>query len=161
MCTPSKALGPFPKAKPRTTLAPVRIVQGTWPEARWVPHVAGILRRQVRGYNVEYKPDGGDGANASRMYEMLANEEADLALTLWPAKFWNTNRSTALSKACPKSSTSLCMATVGNQGYKARSGWFVSTMVSAVSGMVAEWSTVVNLYNRSDQLVKARTPILG
>ena len=136
-------------------------MQGNWPEARVVPHVAGILLRQVLGYNVEYTPDGGDGADASRMYEMLANEEADLALTLWPAKFWNTNRSTALHKTCHKSTTNLCVATVGNQGYRARSGWFVSTNVSAVRGRVAEWSTVVNLYNHSDQLVKARTPILG
>ena len=136
-------------------------MQGNWPEARVVPHVAGILLRQVLGYNVEYTPDGGDGADASRMYEMLANEEADLALTLWPAKFWNTNRSEALSKPCDESSTNRCMATVGNQGYKARSGWFVSTDVSAVRDKVAEWSTVVNLYNHSDQLVKARTPILG
>jgi len=115
----------------------------------------------VLGYTVEYALDGAGGADASRMYDMLADEEADLALTLWPAKFWNSNRSAALSKGCTKSSTNLCVATVGNQGYRARSGWFVSTSVSAVSGRVAEWSTVVNLYNHSDQLVKARTPILG
>ena len=60
------------------------------------------------------------------MYEMLANEEADLALTLWPAKFWNSDRSEALTKSCHESSTDLCVATVGNQGYRARSGWFVS-----------------------------------
>ncbi|MGB1604401.1 MAG: hypothetical protein ACPIOQ_67345, partial [Promethearchaeia archaeon] len=78
-------------------------LQGNWPEARLVPHVAGILIRQVLGYTVEYELDGGDGVNAARMYEMLANEDADLGLTLWPAKFWNTNRSTALSKACTNS----------------------------------------------------------
>ena len=136
-------------------------MEGNRPEARLVPHVAGILIRQVLGYTVEYALDGAGGADASRMYDMLADEEADLALTLWPAKFWNSNRSAALSKGCTKSSTNLCVATVGNQGYRARSGWFVSTSVSAVSGRVAEWSTVVNLYNHSDQLVKARTPILG
>ena len=141
----------------------MRIVEGNWPEARLVPHVAGTLIRQVLGLTVEYALDGRDGANASRMYEMLADEEADLALTLWPAKFWNTNRSEALTKACHKSSTDRCMAIVGNQGYRARSGWFVSTDVSAVRGRVAEWSTVVNLYNQedTDQLVKARTPTLG
>ena len=127
-----------------------------------VPHVAGTLIRQVLGLTVEYALDGRDGANASRMYEMLADEEADLALTLWPAKFWNTNRSEALAKACHKSTTDRCMAIVGSQGYRARSGWFVSTNVSAVSGRVAEWSTVVNLYNQedADQLVKARTTTL-
>ena len=128
-----------------------------------VPHVAGTLIRQVLGFTVEYALDGrDDGANASRMYKMLADEEADLALTLWPAKFWNTNRSEALTKACHKSTTDRCMAIVGNQGYRARSGWFVSTDVSAVSGRVAEWSTVVNLYNQedTDQLVKARTTAL-
>ena len=138
-------------------------MEGNWPEARLVPHVAGLLIRQVLGMTVEYALDGGDGANASRMYDMLANDKADLALTLWPAKFWNASRSDALTKACPKSSTDRCMATVGNQGYRARSGWFVSTDVSAVKGRVAEWSTVVNLYNTSytDHLVKARTPTLG
>ena len=127
-----------------------------------VPHVAGTLIRQVLGFTVEYALDGRDGANASRMYEMLADEEADLALTLWPAKFWNTNRSEALTKACHKSTTDRCMAIVGSQGYRARSGWFVSTNVSAVRGRVAEWSTVVNLYNQedTDQLVKARTTTL-
>ena len=141
----------------------MRIVEGNWPEARLVPHVAGTLIRQVLGFTVEYALDGRDGANASRMYEMLADEEADLALTLWPAKFWNTNRSEALAKACHKSTTDRCMAIVGSQGYRARSGWFVSTDVSAVRGRVAEWSTVVNLYNQedTDQLVKARTPTLG
>ena len=109
------------------------------------------------GQKVEYV-----AADSSlRMYDMLRSNEADLALTLWPAKFWNSNSSTALSKGCPKSSTNYCVATVGNQGYRARSGWFVSTNVSAVRGRVAEWSTVVNLYNHFDQLVKARTPILG
>ena len=140
----------------------MRIVEGNWPEARLVPHVAGLLIRQVLGLTVEYALDGGDGANASRMYEMLADEEADLALTLWPAKFWNTSRSESLTKACQKSATNRCMAIVGNQGYRARSGWFVSTDVSAVSGKVAEWSTVVNLYNQeyTDHLVKARTTTL-
>ena len=143
----------------------MRIVEGNWPEARLVPHVAGTLIRQVLGFTVEYALDGrDDGANASRMYKMLADEEADLALTLWPAKFWNTNRSEALAKACHKSTTDRCMAIVGSQGYRARSGWFVSTDVSAVRGRVAEWSTVVNLYNHqeyTDHLVKARTPTLG
>ena len=89
-------------------------MEGNWPEARLVPHVAGILIRQVLGYTVEYALDGAGGADASRMYDMLADEEADLALTLWPAKFWNSNRSAALSKGCTKSSTNLCVATVGN-----------------------------------------------
>ena len=135
----------------------MRIVEGNWPEARLVPHVAGTLIRQVLGFTVEYALDGRDGANASRMYEMLADEEADLALTLWPAKFWNTNRSEALAQGCYQSTTKRCMAIVGSQGYRARSGWFVSTDVSAVRGRVAEWSTVVSLYNRNhtDYLVKA------
>ena len=123
-----------------------------------VPHVAGLVISEVLGMNVEYVLDGGDGAYAWRMFEMLANEEADLALTLWPAKFWNTNRSAALSRMCNKSSTEHCMATVGNQGYRARSGWFVPANVSAVRGRVAEWSTVTGLYDpvHDAQLIKVR-----
>jgi hypothetical protein len=133
-------------------------LEGNWPEARLVPHVAGLVISEVLGMNVEYALDGGDGTNASRMFEMLANEEADLALTLWPAKFWNTNRSAALSASCPRSSTGHCMATVGNQGYRARSGWFVPANVGAVRGRVAEWSTVTGLYDpvHVDQLIKVR-----
>ena len=116
------------------------------------------------GMKVEYALDeenGPNGANASRMYDMLANDEADLALTLWPAKFFNTNRSAALSAPCNKSSTKYCVATVGNQGYKARSGWFVPTSASAVE-KVAEWSTVISLYdpNHIDQLIKARPGLI-
>ena len=136
-------------------------MQGNWPEARLVPHVAGLLIREVLGMNVEYALDeenGPNGASASRMYAMLANDEADLALTLWPAKFFNTNRSDALSTQCNQSSTRYCMATVGNQGYKARSGWFVPANVSTVRRKVAEWSTITGLYdpNHVDQLIKAR-----
>ena len=137
----------------------VRIVQGDWPESRLVPHVAGLLLREVLGYKVEYTPpDGEKGANASYMYAMLKNGKADLALTLWPAKFFNTDRAAALSTQCNQSSTRYCMATVGNQGYKARSGWFVPANVSTVRGKVAEWSTITGLYdpNHVDQLIKAR-----
>ena len=135
-------------------------MQGNWPEARLVPHVAGLLIREVLGMKVEYALDGENGANASRMYEMLANGEADLALTLWPAKFFNTDRADALSTSCLKSSTKYCMATVGNQGYKARSGWFVPAKVSSVRERVAEWSTITGLYDPGhvDQLIKARPP---
>ena len=137
-------------------------MQGNWPEARLVPHVAGLLIREVLGMKVEYALDGENGANASRMYEMLANGEADLALTLWPAKFFNTDRADALSTSCLKSSTKYCMATVGNQGYKARSGWFVPTNVTMVRDKVAEWSTVISLYdpNHIDQLIKARPGLI-
>ena len=133
-------------------------MEGNWNEARLVPHVAGILIEEVLGMNVEYALDGGDGASASRMYDMLANDDADLALTLWPARFWNTNRSEALTRACPKSSTDRCMATVGNQGYMGRSGWFVPTHVSTVKEKVAEWSTITGLYDpvHVHQLFKAR-----
>ena len=140
-------------------------MEGNWPEARLVPHVAGLLLRDVLGMKVKYALDeenGPNGANASRMYDMLANDEADLALTLWPAKFFNTNRSAALSTRCPGSSTKYCMATVGNQGYKARSGWFVPTHVSTVKANVVQWSTITGLYDPGnvDQLVKARLGLI-
>jgi len=111
------------------TLTQVRIVEGNWDEARLVPHVAGILIQEMFGLAVEYVRDGedGTGANSSRMYDMLANDEADLALTLWPAKFLTTDRLAALSSSCPKSLSERCVATVGNQGYKGRSGWFVGS----------------------------------
>ena len=73
-----------------------------------VPHVAGLLLRDMLGMKVEYALDeenGPNGVNASRMYTMLASGEADLALTLWPAKFWNTSRADAVGALCPKSST--------------------------------------------------------
>ena len=93
------------------------------------------------------------------MYEMLMNDTADLALTLWPGKFFDTDRADALSASCPRSSTDRCITTVGNQGYKGRSGWFVpSQNVSTVRENVAEWSTVTGLYDpvHVDQLIKAR-----
>ena len=110
---------------------------------------------------VEYALDeenGPNGVNASRMYAMLASGEADLALTLWPAKFFDTNRSDALSTRCSESSTKHCISTVGNQGYRARSGWFVPTNVTTVRDKVADWSTVNNLYDPGvvSQLMKAR-----
>ena len=140
-------------------------MEGNWPEARLVPHVAGLLLRDVLGMKVKYALDeenGLNGVNASHMYAMLANDEADLALTLWPAKFFNTNRSAALSTRCSKSSTKYCMATVGNQGYKARSGWFVPTNVTMVRDKVADWSTVISLYDSEhiDQLIKARPGLI-
>ena len=136
----------------------MRIVKGNWPEARLLPHVAGLLLREVLGMKVEYVQDGAKEANASRMYDMLAKDEADLALTLWPAKFFFTDRKKALDSKCSRSSTNLCMTTVGNQGYQARSGWFVNS--DAVKGEVAEWSTVLNLYKptATDRLMKARDP---
>ena len=93
-----------------------------------------------------------------RMYDMLAKDEADLALTLWPAKFFFTDRKEAISRICSRSSTNRCMTTVGNQGYQARSGWFVN--LDAVKEEVAEWSTVLNLYKptATDRLMKARDP---
>ena len=134
-------------------------MQGNWPEARLVPHVAGLLIRDMLGLTVEYALDeenGPNGVNASRMYAMLASGEADLALTLWPAKFWNTSRADAVGASCPKSSTKHCIATVGNQGYRARSGWFVPTNVTMVRDKVVDWSTVISLYDSShiDQLSK-------
>ena len=136
----------------------MRIVKGNWPEARLVPHVAGLLLREVLGMKVEYVQDGEKEANASRMYDMLAKDQADLALTLWPAKFFFTDRKEAISRICSRSSTNRCMTTVGNQGYQARSGWFVN--LDAVKEEVAEWSTVLNLYKpaASDRLMKARYP---
>ena len=142
-------------------------MEGNWDEARLVPHVAGILMREMFGLSVEYVRDGedGTGTNSSRMYDLLADDMADLALTLWPAKFLNTDRSDALIKSCEKSLSERCVATVGNQGYKARSGWFVTADVSAVRGKEAEWSTVVSLYDQSrvdvENLTKARhrTPV--
>ena len=139
----------------------MRILQGNWPEARLVPHVAGLLLRDMLGMKVEYALDeenGPNGVNASRMYAMLASGEADLALTLWPAKFFDTNRSDALSTRCSESSTKHCISTVGNQGYRARSGWFVPTNVTTVRDKVADWSTVNNLYDPGvvSQLMKAR-----
>ena len=135
-------------------------MEGNWDEARLVPHVAGILIQEMFGLAVEYVRDGmnGTGANSSRMYDMLKKDEADLALTLWPAKFLTTDRLAALSSSCPKSLSERCVATVGNQGYKARSGWFVTASVSAVRGKEAEWSTVVSLYdqNHTENLTKAR-----
>ena len=135
-------------------------MEGNWDEARLVPHVAGILIHEMFGLSVEYVRDGenGTGTNSSRMYDMLANDEADLALTLWPAKFLKTDRLAALSASCEKSLSERCVATVGNQGYKARSGWFVTANVSAVRGKEAEWSTVVSMYdhNHTENLMKAR-----
>ena len=147
----------------------VRIVQGNWAEARLVPHVAGVLIRDKLGLNVEYVLDRVDGTNGTcivpedsttswpegceevksgRMYDMLASGEADLALTLWPAKFTNTNRADALNSECPKSTTSRCMSTVGNQGYQARSGWFVPAKVSSVMKAPAAWAAITTLYGR-------------
>ena len=121
----------------------VRLVQGNWAEARLVPHVAGVLIRDKLGLNVEYVLNRVKNGTSScivpeddatpwpvneceevksgRMYEMLANGEADLALTLWPAKFAHSERAKALNSECAKSSTSRCMSTVGNQGYQAPS----------------------------------------
>ena len=137
-------------------------MQGNWPEARLVPHVAGLLIRDMLGLTVEYALDeenGPNGVNASRMYAMLASGEADLALTLWPAKFWSTSRADALSTRCSKSSTKHCISTVGNQGYRARSGWFVPTDVTMVRDKVADWSTVISLYDSEhiDHLIKVIT----
>ena len=136
-------------------------MQGNWPEARLVPRVAGLLLREVLGMTVEYAPDE-NGASASRMYAMLASGKADLALTLWPAKFWNTSRADAVGALCNKSSTKHCIATVGNQGYKARSGWFVPANVSTVREKRAEWSTMTGLFDPGhvNQLIKAR-PLSG
>ena len=159
---PKSRLLTTPLTEPTLTLTQVRIVEGNWPEASLVPHVAGILIHDMLGLAVEYVRDGedGTGTNSSRMYDMLENDEADLALTLWPAKFLNTDRSDALSKQCQKSLTKRCVATVGNQGYKARSGWFVPAKVSSVRERVAEWSTITGLYdpNHVEQLIKARPP---
>ena len=136
----------------------MRIVKGNWPEARLVPHVAGLLLREVLGMRVEYVQDGEKEADAARMYDMLAKNEADLALTLWPAKFFFTDRKEALDSNCSRSSTNRCMTTVGNQGYQARSGWFIN--MNAVDGEEADWSTVLNLYkpDARDRLMKARDP---
>ena len=45
---------------------------------------------------------------------------------------------------------------MGNQGYRARSGWFVPTNVTMVRDKVADWSTVISLYDSDhiDQLIK-------
>ena len=161
---PKSRLLTTPLTEPTLTLTQVRIVEGNWPEASLVPHVAGILIHDMLGLAVQYVRDGenGTGTNSSRMYDMLENDEADLALTLWPAKFLNTDRSDALSKQCQKSLSKRCVATVGNQGYKARSGWFVPTGVSTVNDTVAEWSTITNLYDPGhiDQLIKARPGLI-
>ena len=81
------------------------------------------------GQTVEYV-----AADSSfRMYDMLKSNEADLALTLWPAKYWSTNRSVALSKSsCPRSSTGRCVSIAGVHGYRARSGWFVTASPTTV-----------------------------
>ena len=76
---------------------------------------------------------------------MLRTNEADLALTLWPAKYWNTNRSDALSKLCPRSSTGRCVSIVGVHGYRARSGWFVTASSPEVRGNLVAWSTITSL----------------
>ena len=143
---------------PDLTPTQVRIVQSDWPEARLVPHVAGVLIREVLGMDVDYVIDRREGG-ISRMYKMLMNDEADLALTLWPGQVFDTDRADALSASCPRSSTDRCITTVGNQGYKGRSGWFVPSQdVSTVRENVAEWSTVTGLYDpvHVDQLIKVR-----
>ena len=89
------------------------------------------------GQTVEYV-----AADSSfEMYDMLTSNDADLALTLWPAKYWNTNRSVALSEPCPRSSTWRCVSIVGVHGYRARSGWFVTASPPAVSWNLVAWST--------------------
>ena len=94
------------------------------------------------GQTVEYV-----AADSSfRMYDMLKSNEADLALTLWPAKYWSTNRSVALSKSsCPRSSTGRCVSIAGVHGYRARSGWFVTASPTAVKGNLVAWSTITSL----------------
>jgi len=107
------------------------------------------------GQTVEYV-----AADSSwRMYDMLATNEADLALTLWPAKYWNTNRSDALSKLCPRSSTGRCVSIVGVHGYRARcSGWFVTASSPEVRGNLVAWSTITSLLANTSTSKNETTP---
>ena len=89
---------------------------------------------------------------------MLRTNEADLALTLWPAKYWNTNRSDALSKLCPRSSTGRCVSIVGVHGYRARSGWFVTASSPEVRGNLVAWSTITSLLANTSTSKNETTP---
>ena len=148
----------------------IRIVQGNWAEARLVPHVAGLILKEIFGQTVEYVL----ADTAWSMYDMLhydtlasnftaedvasyltaedlasngsnASKQADLALTLWPANYWGANRSAALNAKCAKSSTERCVSIVGNTGYRARSGWFITANTTNVQEDLVGWSTITSL----------------
>ena len=128
-------------------------MQGNWSEARLVPHVAGLIFERVFGQTVEYVI----ADNVSSMYDMLGHEKADLALTLWPARYWGTMRSAALNTPCRKSSTKRCVSIVGNQGYQGRSGWFVTANPTDVKGDLVGWSTITSLLSRAGKLTSEFT----
>ena len=137
-------------------------MQGNWPEARLVPHVAGLLIRDMLGLTVEYALDeenGPNGTGASRMYTMLANDEADVALTLCPAKFWNTSRAEAVGAKCLKSSRP---STRASRPWETKAtgrepdGLCPQLNVTMVRDKVVDWSTVISLYDSEHigQLIK-------
>ena len=136
-------------------------MQGNWAEARLVPHVAGRILEEMFGQTVEYVL----ADTAWSMYDMLhydmlasnftaedlasygsnASKQADLALTLWPANYWGSNRSAALNAECNKSSTKRCVSIVGTTGYRARSGWFITANTTNVQEDLVGWSTITSL----------------
>ena len=132
-------------------LSRVRIIEyaessdvASWEDARIVPHIAGLLIKEKLGYtNIEYI----QALNLSHMYMLIEEGAADLALTLWPAKYEDTLRAQAISARCPKASNGRCVDFIGRTGYKARSGWYLPANVTAVKAAPQAWSVVNSLFN--------------
>ena len=56
-------------------------LNGTWYEAMMIPHIAGILLRDLLHYKVSYRT----ATNVDEMYNaLLSHSEPTVALTLWP-----------------------------------------------------------------------------
>ena len=107
-------------------------VASNWPEAKVVPRIAGLLFTQYLGYDVEYVPAPG---GTSQMYSMLADGEGDVGFVLWPANFESPGqaRYNATNKKDPASDSDYAVRSMGMLGYKARSGWYVTTVLSLKS----------------------------
>ena len=131
----------------------VRIVEGTWAEASVVPRLAGIIFREILDYDIGFKTVSG----TPNMYKALADDEADVALVLWPANYEKTSKAAALAQTDPESETGLSMSIIGSSGYRARSGWYVPA-VNPVKAKAAAWGSSNVLYFPGVQaaLVKAK-----
>ena len=141
------------------TRTKVRVVEydpqatSMWLEARIVPRLAGILLRDRLGLD-EFIP----AQSAQQFYELVSAGIADIALTLWPAKFEGNVRMLARNRTCSRSDNGRCMSVVGKTGYKGRAGWYVPANVTSVREDPQQWAMVTALYRPDYQalLLKAK-----
>ena len=150
----------YPGLRYFDTHAKVRVVEydpqatSMWLEARIVPRLAGILLRDRLGLDVEFIP----AQSAQQFYELVSAGIADIALTLWPAKFEGNVRMLARNRTCSRSDNGRCMSVVGKTGYKGRAGWYVPANVTSVREDPQQWAMVTALYRPDYQalLLKAK-----